>query len=37
MRIINIIKKNNGKVIWYDSVLTNGKLIWQNELNEHNL
>ena len=27
----------NGKVIWYDSVLaTDGKLYWQNELNEKN-
>ncbi|CCD65994.1 mannosyl-glycoprotein endo-beta-N-acetylglucosaminidase [Caenorhabditis elegans] len=26
----------NSKVIWYDSVLDNGKLHWQNELNEMN-
>lgn len=27
----------NGKVIWYDSVLaTDGKLLWQNELNQQN-
>ncbi|XP_045476472.1 cytosolic endo-beta-N-acetylglucosaminidase [Harmonia axyridis] len=24
-------------VIWYDSILENGKLLWQNELNEKNL
>ncbi|CAB3401409.1 unnamed protein product [Caenorhabditis bovis] len=26
----------NSRIIWYDSVLTNGKLHWQNALNEHN-
>lgn len=25
-----------GQVLWYDSVLDNGQLKWQNELNEHN-
>ena len=25
-----------GMVIWYDSVLRNGALKWQNELNEEN-
>lgn len=27
----------NGKVFWYDSVITTGHLRWQNELNERNL
>lgn len=27
---------NNGKVIWYDSVNNDGKLMWQNELNARN-
>lgn len=26
----------NGKIIWYDSVTQDGKLSWQNELNERN-
>lgn len=26
----------NGKIIWYDSVTHDGKLSWQNELNEKN-
>jgi len=26
----------DGLVIWYDSVVTTGKLDWQNALNEHN-
>lgn len=26
----------NGKIIWYDSVTRDGKLSWQNELNEKN-
>ncbi|XP_049632104.1 cytosolic endo-beta-N-acetylglucosaminidase isoform X1 [Suncus etruscus] len=25
-----------GQVLWYDSVVDNGQLKWQNELNEHN-
>lgn len=27
----------DGKVFWYDSVIDTGKLLWQNELNEHNI
>lgn len=27
----------NSKVIWYDSVINNGSLCWQNELNEKNM
>lgn len=26
----------NAQVIWYDSVTSDGKLAWQNELNQHN-
>lgn len=26
-----------GRVIWYDSVINNGELLWQNELNERNV
>lgn len=33
----NIHKKiENSEIIWYDSVINNGKLSWQNELNEKN-
>uniref|UniRef100_A0A8C6U244 Cytosolic endo-beta-N-acetylglucosaminidase n=1 Tax=Neogobius melanostomus TaxID=47308 RepID=A0A8C6U244_9GOBI len=27
---------SGGLVLWYDSVLETGRLVWQNELNEHN-
>ncbi|CAK9292918.1 unnamed protein product [Gordionus sp. m RMFG-2023] len=27
----------HSKIIWYDSVTTRGKLVWQNELNEKNM
>ncbi|GJQ80903.1 hypothetical protein Trydic_g4720 [Trypoxylus dichotomus] len=29
-------KKSNSYIIWYDSVTRDGKLQWQNELNEYN-
>ncbi|CAG0910058.1 unnamed protein product, partial [Darwinula stevensoni] len=27
----------NGMVLWYDAVTVDGKLLWQNELNDKNL
>lgn len=27
----------NGRVIWYDSVTTDGALLWQNQVNSKNL
>lgn len=29
-------KIEDSEIIWYDSVINTGKLIWQNELNEKN-
>jgi mannosyl-glycoprotein endo-beta-N-acetylglucosaminidase len=29
-------KIDYGRVLWYDSVTTDGKLVWQNELNFKN-
>lgn len=29
-------KINGSIVIWYDSILTDGTLVWQNELNSQN-
>lgn len=31
-----IFAGNSGKIIWYDSVTKDGKLDWQNELNDQN-
>jgi mannosyl-glycoprotein endo-beta-N-acetylglucosaminidase len=33
---LRLIDSSRYKVIWYDSVINNGKLKWQNELNELN-
>lgn len=30
-------KFQNGKVFWYDSVISTGQLRWQDELNERNI